>query len=240
MKKTRILFYALGAVVLFAIGWWIGMPSKSLKLGAGLYTPTYNDTYFASLNSATSGTMIQSGPGVFHTLVFTAPVASSVISIYDGATAIVLGTGQITVGATSTATSTGTGMYTVLINGLSVVSASENTSTAASTTAAAIALAINSSSSLVGVTAATSSNVIYLTANTVGSAGNFTLSATNPQYGMAMAASTTLPSVPTVLMAKFTFPTSTMPLTATFDDVFGYGLVVDQTVATSTMTFNTQ
>lgn len=100
--------------------------------------------------------------------------------------------GTITIGPSATATSTQTGNYTIVFNGTTVTSTSQNTSTAATTVATAIATALTAQSSTLGIAAVATSNVVNVTSTVWGAFTNIT--ASTPQRGLTIALSTTTPA----------------------------------------------
>lgn len=48
---------------------------------AGQSLPMYN---YKNIAAQTTGTLLRTGPGLLHTVVFNKPVATSVLTIYDG------------------------------------------------------------------------------------------------------------------------------------------------------------
>lgn len=100
-------------------------------------------------------------------------------------------TASITVGPLITSTSSASGIVTSTINGFLVQSASVAAGATSSIAASALAVAINASSSVLGLSASTSSNVINMTANLPNVGSNIIISITSPQNVLTYVASTT-------------------------------------------------
>lgn len=83
--------------------------------------PVYN---YANLAATTGGTLLRTGPGVLHTITFNKPIATSVLTIYDGLTTGGTVIAIITIPASP---NTPTMIYDVAFNtGLFVVLATAN------------------------------------------------------------------------------------------------------------------
>jgi hypothetical protein len=88
MTKLEKLLIGAGIVILciasFIGGQVLNVKAPTFGNAYGLYTPTYNDTYFASTSASTSvGTLIDAFPGLLHTISIETPLTGSIIAIYD-------------------------------------------------------------------------------------------------------------------------------------------------------------
>lgn len=82
MTRLNKLFIFLGLTAVFGLG-FSAWHNASPSLGSGsLYIPAYIDYQ----DSVSATTTLASFSGVLHTIVFTKPVAGSVINVYDSAT----------------------------------------------------------------------------------------------------------------------------------------------------------
>ncbi|MEK9180257.1 MAG: hypothetical protein AAB897_02495, partial [Patescibacteria group bacterium] len=122
--------------------------------------------------------------------------AAGTVTLYDSAngttynptgTSNTTSTGTITVAATGTVA----GTYGVVVNGFTVTTPSEPTSTTATQIATDITTAINASSSVLKVTATSTTNVVTVTATVSGAAGSITLAAGTVPTGASLTFATT-------------------------------------------------
>ena len=233
-QSVKVLIGVFIAVVIFG---FVHPATAPTKLGQVYGVSAFNDLTDATLATTTLATY----PGILHTILVTTPVANSVITVYDSANNAVipatLATGTVTFGSTTTATSTATGTYAILVNGLTITSASVNNGSTTVDAAAALTAAINASSTVLnGITAtSTTTNVVTLTSAFKGL--NFSLSLANAlQNGITLATAYTA-SKGSPVVATITIPASApAPFELTFDNIFVNGLTVVQATATSTLT----
>lgn len=242
MKNYRARFGFLLAFVVAGLT-FASMANAFIPYSFSTINPPFTYAYIDQNNSTTS---IKTSSGLLGYLTVGTAVQNSVITLYDTSatsTIVTRNNGTLTVGATSTATSTTGGTFTVTINGFLVTSASQATGTTASTTANAIATAINASTSIILVTAATSSNsnVVTVSSTATGPDGNPPLNSTNftittPQNGFTM---TTADTAATLIIAQITVSASSTynaPLEANFASQFLNGLLITQSGGSSTFT----
>ena len=244
-KLEKILLGSFIGVLL--IGAAISFGPKAVQ-AFQLYNQVDQYSYF-SLNTGTTtaATVVQPTGGVFHSIVVTNPVASSVITIYDSSngaiTALTTATATIQVGPSATATSTATGTISLVINGLTITTASISNGSTTTQAATALTTAITAVTAQAGVGATSSNNIVTLTAIHSGPIGNIRLPVTAAQNGFTFVEPVTN-ATGTPIITQITIPASTtylpVPITAIYDVTYKNGLAIQQTVGTSSVTLSWQ